>query len=138
MASYVEHVQYECSDLNILGKFYAEIFDWEIRGSGTENAIGRTYDWIHVGTQNTYIAFRTPYNNLEYDPNSRSYGDHLGIVVDDINQIKNRLEILDVKFIQKGNHPYRERIYIRDPDNNEVEIIQYKSQDMKKRNDYNL
>tara|TARA_B100000073_G_scaffold345068_1_gene353258 strand:- start:9425 stop:9958 length:534 start_codon:yes stop_codon:yes gene_type:complete len=138
MRSYVEHIQYECSDVIGIGQFYAYIFDWKIRGKGIENAIGRSYEWIHVGTENSYVAFRSPYNNQEYDKESRHYTDHFGIVVSNIDDVIDRIIALGMEYAVKENHRYRKRIYIKDPDGNEVEVIQYLSDIEEERNDYKI
>jgi catechol 2,3-dioxygenase-like lactoylglutathione lyase family enzyme len=138
MASYVEHIQYVCSDIEKMAAFYATVFDWPIRGRGTEVGPERTYDWVHIGTDESYVAFRTPYNGVLYDASMRSFNDHVGIVVDDLAVTIARLEALGGEYVRKGKHPYRDRIYARDPDNNEVEVICYRSSDPRQRNDYSI
>lgn len=138
MKSYVEHIQYECSDVELVGQFYAYIFDWKIRGHGIENAIGRTYEWIHVGTESSYVAFRSPYNHQSYDKSKRHYTDHFGIVVFNLDDVIERIINLGVEYALKENHRYRKRIYIKDPDGNEVEIIEYLSDKNEERNDYKI
>lgn len=138
MASYVEHIQYVCSNLDTMADFYAKVFQWPVRGRGTEVGPERTYDWVHIGTDESYVAFRTPYNGAPYDDSQRTHKDHVGIVVDDLDATIRRLDALGVDHIRKGTHPYRDRIYIRDPDGNEVEIICYRSADPRERNDYTI
>jgi len=135
MSCYVEHIQYECSDLDKMANFYAFVFDWPIRGSGTEVGPEKTYDWIHVGNDASYVSFRSPYNGKSYDKEQRHYTDHFGIVVSSLDDIIARLNLLGTEFIAKGDHPYRKRIYVKDPDGNEIEIIQYLSEFPSERND---
>lgn len=136
MASYVEHIQYVCSDLEEMAAFYCTIFQWKVRGRGRELGSRLNYDWIHVGDDESYVAFRTPYNGAKYEKAMRTEKDHVGIVVDDIDQVILRLDALKVEHVRKGTHPYRDRIYVVDPDKNEVEIICYRSNDPRQRNDY--
>ncbi len=56
----------------------------------------------------------------------------------DLDQVIGRLDSLGCAYRRKGNHPFRERIYIRDPDGNEIEIIHYLSAYPAERNDYDL
>lgn len=138
VAAYVEHIQYVCSDLDKMAAFYSSAFDWPVRGRGTEVGPDRTYDWVHIGTDDSYVAFRTPYNGVPYNPTMRTHHDHVGIVVDDLARTIEGLLALGVDFVRKGSHPYRDRIYIRDPDSNEVEIICYRSAHPRERNDYTI
>ena len=136
MDCYVEHIQYECSDLNRITAFYTSIFDWPVRGKGTEVGPEKTYDWVHIGSQQSYVSFRTPYNGAAYDKNLRHYTDHFGIVVRSLSDIITRLDAQGVEYTSKGDHPYRKRIYIKDPDGNEIEVIEYLSTISSERNDY--
>ena len=136
MASYVEHIQYVCSNLDKMAQFYSEVFKWEIRGRGSEVGSNLSYEWVHVGDDYSYVAFRTPYNGAEYEVTMHTQKDHVGIVVDDLEQTINLLNTLKVEYIRKGTHPFRDRIYILDPDKNEVEIVCYRTDDPHQRNDY--
>ena len=136
MASFVEHIQYECSDLDRMAQFYAQVFDWPIRGRGREVGPEKSYDWIHVGSDESYVSFRTPYNGKSYEKGERHYTDHFGVVVSDLDAVITRLDQIGTEHIPKGSHPHRKRIYIRDPDGNEIEIIQYLSEAPSERNDY--
>ena len=136
MASYVEHIQYVTPDLDALVEFYCFVFGWRLRGRGTEVAVDRTYQWVHVGTDDSYVAFRTPYNGAAYAPDMALRQTHFGVVVDDMAEITERLDRIGCNYRTKGNHPYRDRIYVRDPDENEIEIIRYRSDKPHERNDY--
>lgn len=138
MASVVEHIQYVCSDLDRMAAFYCAVFEWSVRGRGIEVGADRTYRWIHVGTDDSYVAFRTPYNNAPFSPSMRNHHDHVGIVVDDFEKTIERLNALSVPHVRKGNHPYRDRMYISDPDGNEIEIIYYRTTNLRERNDYTI
>lgn len=138
MDSYVEHIQYECSDLDRMAQFYAQVFDWPIRGRGREEGPEKSYNWIHVGTDESYVSFRTPYNGKTYEKAERHYTDHFGVVVGNLDTVITRLDQLGTEHTAKGDHPHRKRIYVRDPDGNEIEIIQYLSEVPSERNDYKI
>ena len=138
MVCYVEHIQYECSDLDQMTSFYSKVFDWHLRGSGTEIGPEKTYAWVHIGTDSSYVSFRSPYNGANYDISKRHYTDHFGVVVDNLSLIIDRLNKIGVEYTLKGDHPYRKRIYIKDPDGNEIEVIQYLSEEASERNDYSF
>jgi len=137
MTSHVEHVQYVCSNLDAMVGFYAHVFEWRLRGRGTEGGpLG--YDWVHIGTDESYVAFRTPYNGGAYADEAARRMDHVGIVVDDWGGFVARLEGLGWPYTVKGSHPFRRRLYLRDPDGNEIEVIAYSSGDPRQRNDYEI
>lgn len=137
MAAYVEHVQLVVSDLNAAERFYTTVFDWKVRGRGRERAADRSYDWIHVGTDETYLAFRTPYDGAAFREADRGYkGNHIGIVVEDAGPVLSRLATLHCAVRTAAAHPFRARYYFRDFDDNEIEIISYLSDRTSERNDY--
>lgn len=138
MASYLEHIQYVCSNLDAMVEFYTFVFDWPLRGRGTEVTPDRTYDWVHIGTDDSYVAFRTPYDGAPYTPDMGYRQNHFGIVVDNLEWVLARIEGLGLSYTIKGKHPYRSRAYVRDPDDYEIEIVYYHSQDARERNDYEI
>jgi len=138
MANYLEHVQYVCSNLDTMVNFYCHVFDWPLRGRGKEVTADRTYDWVHIGTDDSYVAFRLPYDGAAYSPDIGYRHNHIGIVVDDFERVLTHLEQLGVPVSIKGRHPYRSRAYFRDPDGYEVEVVHYHSNNPRKRNDYEI
>lgn len=137
MPAYVEHVQIVVSDLEKAERFYTTVFDWRVRGRGREVAADRSYDWIHVGTDESYIAFRTPYEGVPFDESHRGYkGNHIGIVVEAAESVLSRLAALGCMVRPAAPHPFRARYYVRDFDDNEIEIVIYFSERMSERNDY--
>lgn len=138
MANYLEHVQYVCPDLEAMVKFYGFVFDWPLRGRGKEVTPDRTYDWVHLGTDDAYVAFRTPYDGAAYSPEMGYQQNHIGIVVDDFETVLMRLEELGCPYAIKSPHPHRSRAYFRDPNDYEIEIVYYHSSDPSERNDYQI
>jgi catechol 2,3-dioxygenase-like lactoylglutathione lyase family enzyme len=136
MANYLEHVQYVCSNLDTMVNFYCYVFDWPLRGRGKEVTTDRTYDWVHIGTDDSYVAFRSPYDGVPYSPDMGYRHNHIGIVVDDFERVLTRLEQLGAPVSIKGQHPFRSRAYFKDPDGYEVEVVHYHSNDPGERNDY--
>ena len=137
MNNYIEHFQFVVSDLDQSVRFYTHVFGWVVRGRGREIAADRVYDWVHVGTDTSYIALRTPYNGEPFDEDMRGYkGNHIGIVTDDLDRLLNRIQELGRPVRRTADHPYRIRCYVRDYDDNEIEIIHYLTNTMSERNDY--
>jgi catechol 2,3-dioxygenase-like lactoylglutathione lyase family enzyme len=137
MHSYVEHVQYVVSDLEAAIRFYSTVFGWTVRGRGHEQAQDRSYEWVHIGTDTSYMAFRTPYDGEPFTEGIRGYkGNHIGIVTDSPEEVLSRLKDFGCTIRTATGHPYRLRYYARDFDDNEIEIIHYLSDRMSERNDY--
>jgi catechol 2,3-dioxygenase-like lactoylglutathione lyase family enzyme len=138
MANYLEHVQYVCSNLDTMVDFYGRVFGWSLRGRGKEVTTEKTYDWVHVGTDDSYLAFRSPYDGTAYSPEMGYRDNHIGIVVDDFERVLTHLDQMGVPVTVKARHPYRSRAYFRDPDGYEVEVIHYHSNNPRERNDYGI
>ncbi|MES2207367.1 MAG: VOC family protein [Pseudomonadota bacterium] len=137
MATYVEHMQLLVSDISRTEKFYTTIFpDWSVRGQGREVGGSKKYEWIHIGTPSTYLSFRTHYEGqIEEQAKAERVSNHIGIVVDDIEMIISTLKQIGGEVIL-SKHPHRVRVYTRDPDGYEIEIIQYLSDKDSEKNDY--
>ncbi|RVK41412.1 VOC family protein [Sinorhizobium meliloti] len=136
---YVEHVQIVVSNLATAEAFYSKVFGWSVRGRGRECAADRTYDWIHIGTDTSYMAFRTPYNGAAFNDSHRGHsGNHVGIVVGNLAGIMRALDELGVQIRCAKPHPHRARLYFRDFDGNEIEVVEYFSEAPEDRNDYTL
>ena len=139
MANYLDHVQYVCSDLDTMVNFYCYDFcltpAWARVRSDPRTGL---YDWVHVGTDDSYVAFRSPYDGAAYSPDMGYRHNHIRIVLDDFERVLTRLEQLGVPVSIKEQHPYRSRAYFRDPDGYEVEVVHYHSNDPRERNDYEI
>jgi len=64
---------------------------------------------------------------------------HLAYEVDDVESLRVRLKSAEYRDSTVPNaHPHRKRVYFYDPEGNDWEFVQYLSQDLAKRNDYEL
>jgi catechol 2,3-dioxygenase-like lactoylglutathione lyase family enzyme len=113
--------------------------EFHIRHEGTNTQSGR---WVHVGTDDTYIAL----NEANQDPTDRRQPysgkpglNHLGYEVEDVEAL--RLRMVDAGYRDStipNDHPHRRRVYFYDPEGNDWEFVQYLSANPDDRNDYNL
>ena len=136
VVTYVEHAQLLVDDLDVTEAFYLAVFpDWRVRARGREIGL-RPYSWIHVGTTDSYLAFRMAYEGrTETRARVETLSNHIGIVVEDIPATIERLRSRGVDYTV-NDHPYRVRVYTRDPDGYELELVQYKTENPELRHDY--
>ncbi|QHL89876.1 hypothetical protein GVO57_02355 [Sphingomonas changnyeongensis] len=136
MTAYLEHVQYVAPDLDALIGFYTRLFDWRLRGRGHERAADRSYDWVHIGDDQSYLAFRSPYDGADYGPDLALRQTHIGVVVLDLAAVIDRARAEGAQVTLKPPHPSRLRAYLRDPAGHEIELVQYLTADPRARHAY--
>ena len=135
----LEHANLHVNHFEEAVRFLQTAFpDFEIRRQGLND--GRR--WMHIGTADTYIALneatkesadlKSPYDGL---PGIN----HLGYEVDDVDAIRERLSAAGFRdSTYPNNHPHRRRVYFYDADGNDWEFVQYLTDDVALRNDYDL
>ena len=135
----LEHANVSVRDVDQSVRFLQAAFpEFSIRREGLHN--GRR--WMHIGTQDTYIALNeaTAEASEQWIPYSGKPGlNHLGFEVDDVEALRERLTAAGFRdSTYPNNHPHRRRVYFYDADGNDWEFIEYLSNDPAERNDYNL
>ncbi|PWW40317.1 hypothetical protein DFO83_102135 [Idiomarina loihiensis] len=144
MGTYLEHYNVTVSDIEFATEFFLTVFpDFQIRGEGIieEEIDGSLYKtkWRHVGTESHYLALQSTPNNLPLKENKYNYFNHLGFVVGDINSTLEQFTLMGYgKHRIDDSHPYRTRAYIYIFDTLILELVQYKSDEFDKMNDYAL
>lgn len=135
----IEHANIIVRDINATARFLQTAFPaFEIRREGN-HATGR---WMHIGTDNTYIAL----NEASAEPaeawvpySGKPGINHIGCEIDDAEALRERMRATGYKdSTVPNNHPYRKRVYFYDPDGNDWEFVQYFTDDPAKRNDYEI
>ena len=132
---YLEHANITVSNLEESIQFFQTAFPhFRIRGGGNGMR-----EWVHLGDDNTYVALNqakedTPGNDKNYD---RIGINHIGFVVDDVEQIADNLLKKGYKRdFPKEVEKFRVRDYFADTDGNQFEFVQYLSEDPAERNLY--
>jgi catechol 2,3-dioxygenase-like lactoylglutathione lyase family enzyme len=136
MNMYLEHANLTVRNLDRAVRFLRTALpEVRIRGKG----VGLHGPWLHIGTDESYLA-------LEEASQDRGglwarYADpgvnHLGFVVEDADGVRKRLRDAGYREgIEVPDHPFRQRVYFFDDDDNEFEFVQYRSTDPAERNDY--
>jgi catechol 2,3-dioxygenase-like lactoylglutathione lyase family enzyme len=140
MAFRLEHANICVGDIEPVMRFLKTAFpEFRIRGEGKSRDGTR---WVHVGTNDTYIALGQAKadSKRRWMPYSGEPGvNHLAYEVDDVESLRARLKAAGFQESTVPNtHPHRKRVYFYDPDGNDWEFVQYYSQDPAERNDYEL
>jgi catechol 2,3-dioxygenase-like lactoylglutathione lyase family enzyme len=133
---YLEHANITVNDLQEAIKFFQTAFPhFKIRGGGKNMR-----EWIHIGDDDTYIAInQAKQGDLKTDKNYDRIGiNHLGFVVQDVEEIANNL----LRNGYKRDYPkqveqFRIRDYFADADGNQYEFVQYLSEVVLEKNSYN-
>lgn len=133
----LEHANLIVRDIDGMVKFLETAFpEFSVRGGGTNNGSR----WLHVGTDNTYIALSEARNepSERWQPYTGKPGlNHLGYEVDDVNAVRCRLAAAGYRDSTVPNdHRHRKRVYFYDPEGNDWEFVQYFSEKVAERNEY--
>ena len=140
MAPRLEHANLNVRDVEAMLRFLRTAFpEFALRAEGTDS---KGQHWVHVGTDDCYLALTEAAGDSErtWVP----YGDepgvnHLCFVVDDAEAVRERLAAAGyTDSTPENNHPHRKRVYFYDPEGNDWEFLQYLSEEVAERNDYEL
>lgn len=122
---FIEHVNLTVADLERSIDFYATVFGFEVRWRGTSSD-GKPA--AHIGDDQQYLALFQA-REIDDPPAPRKSYDrvgfnHFGYVVDDLDDLKERLAKLEVGMTEQRYDPGR-HVYFMDPDGIEIEAVQY-------------
>ena|SRR5437763_15927240 len=119
----IEHVNLTVSDLDRSIAFYCDLLDLQVRWKGP---IDGERLGAHVGDDRCYLAL---FQAAADGPVEQDYGrpgiNHFGFVVDDLEEARRRLGRLGATVHFEPVYEPGRRIYFRDPDGIEVELVQY-------------
>jgi len=139
MTTRMEHANLHVRHFDDAVRFLSTAFpDFKVRSESTQDGLR----WMHIGTDETYIALNETRQNG--DSGSAPYSgkpgvNHLGYEVDDVDALRERLTAAGFKdSTYPNNHPHRKRVYFYDTDGNDWEFVQYFTDDISLRNDYDL
>ena len=140
MAIRLEHANISVKDIDETIRFLQTAFhSFRIRRDETGPDGSR---WVHIGTDDSYIAV----NQASEDPaeawkpySGKPGVNHLGFEVDDAEAVRLRLKAAGYRDSTYPNaHPHRRRVYFYDAEGNDWEFVQYLSNSVSERNDYDL
>jgi len=118
----LEHVNLTVADMDRSVAFYTRLFDiaprWEGHTAGGSRA-------IHLGTDAWYLAlFEGAPGEVPINYTRVGYN-HFGVVVDDLEAMKARVEALGGTIHMETDEEPGKRAYCYDPDGFEIEMIEY-------------
>lgn len=123
----LEHANVTVTDPDASAALLCRLFDWKVRWEGASMDVGRT---VHVGSDESYIALYTQPNVKSADVNSyatQGQMNHLGVVVDDLNDIRQRVTGEGLIITSEADYEPGKRFYFDTPDGIEIEVVSYHS-----------
>lgn len=135
----LEHANLVVADIAATLDFVQTAFpEWKIRGKGEMSWHGEPRNWVHVGTDETYLTLNDDGDGENRDLSGHTPGlAHLGFVVEDLDAVVSRLQakgyVID---IEGAEHPFRKNVYFLDPAGFQFEFVEYLSDKPSERNLY--
>jgi catechol 2,3-dioxygenase-like lactoylglutathione lyase family enzyme len=121
----LEHVNLVVTDPRRTADLLERVFDWHTRCSGPAMLDG---SFIHVGSDDTYIALYTRPEVVD-EPYSHGYDRpamaHIGILVDDLDNIAQRVATEGIETFSHDEVPPGRRFYFVDHDGLCYEVASY-------------
>ncbi|MGF1567659.1 MAG: VOC family protein [Nodosilinea sp.] len=121
-----EHVNLTCKSLEATQAFYQTLFpDWYMRAEGTTPE-GRR--WVHFGNDQLYLALNDEPQAVRHQKLYEDVGiNHIGLVIDNGEKLLFWLEAKGIEHYTMSSPETRYRIYVTDPDGNEIEFVEYEA-----------
>lgn len=120
----IEHVNLTVSNPERSARMAETLFGWKERWRGAARDGGFT---IHVGSDQSYLAFFTGANGIHAD--ARYPGgeplNHVAIQVDDLDTVEERVVAHGLQPFAHGDYEPGRRFYFLDADGIEYEIVSY-------------
>ncbi len=142
MQSKVEHMNITVGDLSTTLNFLQTALpDFKIRGEGDSESNSKPYHWIHVGSNDSYIALQafTGKNVSITERYSDVGSNHVGFVVEQMEPLLQRMKGIGYTPISDNqDHPHRRRVYFETNDGLEWEFIEYFGDTEHQNNDYTM
>lgn len=136
---FIEHLNLVVTNLENSLQFYQSAFpDWTVRGGGRDEWHGKARQWLHFGDDQQYLALSDHGEGANRDLSGHTPGlAHFAFVVNHLEGVIQRLGSAGFTPSHFGNPTdYRRNVYFIDPDGFEVEFVQYDSDLIAQRNDY--
>lgn len=120
-----EHINLSCHDIDQTRAFYQMLFpNWYVRAEGMNNGSR----WMHFGDRQFYLALNdAPALERTHQLYETIGMNHVGFVIKDGDKMKAQLEANGIEYYTMSAPETKHRIYVTDPDGNEIELVEYQS-----------
>ena len=119
----IEHVNVTVRDPDRAATLMNALFGWQVRWSGASLNGGRT---VHVGSDDHYLALYTPQGGVRDEDFAKGQPlNHVGILVDDLDEVEQRVVAAGLRPFNHGDYDPGRRFYFLDPDGTEYEVVSY-------------
>ena len=82
--------------------------------------------WMHFGNNQFYLALNDAPNEERVHSIYENIGiNHVGFIIDDGEMMKSQLEKNRIDYYTMTAPETKHRIYVTDPDGNEIELVEY-------------
>jgi catechol 2,3-dioxygenase-like lactoylglutathione lyase family enzyme len=118
-----EHINLACQNIEVSKKFYQTIFpDWYVRAEGVFNGDR----WMHFGNDQFYLALNNYPGQQRVHQAYENIGvNHVGFVIKDGEAMTKLLDDENIEYYTMTAPETKHRIYVNDPDGNEIELVEY-------------
>jgi predicted enzyme related to lactoylglutathione lyase len=126
----LEHLNLVVRDIPAAIAFYQAAFPhWHQRDSGTSEWSGKSRRWVHFGDDYQYLTFNDNGVGDNRDLAGHQTGlAHFAFVCTNLDALKERLAQAGFSPAKAGaDEPHRKNIYYIDPNDFEVEFVEYLS-----------
>jgi len=141
MDGQLEHTNITVVDTDRTIEFLTTAFPhFRVRGGGGREHGTWKKKWCHLGTDDFYIAIEEPTiaKKTPRQATEQTGINHVGFVVDDVQEIVEKMTAAGYRGAMAEEHPFRKRLYVTDGDGITWEFVEYLSDDPADRNDYSL
>lgn len=118
-----EHANLSCKNIDASARFYQTLFpDWYVRAEGESQGCR----WMHLGDRQFYLALNhEPTLERTHELYDTIGINHLGFVIQDGEKMQARLDANGIEYYTMSAAETKFRIYVSDPDGNELELVEY-------------
>jgi catechol 2,3-dioxygenase-like lactoylglutathione lyase family enzyme len=111
-----------------------------VRGGGETDHGDWADRWVHLGTDELYVALNetTLVRKVERNSREETGTNHVGFIVDNVEELTRKYEAAGFKCAPIDEPPARKRLYVTDHDALTWEFVEYLSADPAVRNDYSV
>ena len=118
----IEHINKVCQNLETTLQFYKILFpDWFVRAREESDNLS----WVHFGNHRFYISLYGRRDASKSIPLNTGNIDHIGFVIEDGKKMMAVLEANRVEYFVEDSPETKYRIYVTDPDNTGLELVEY-------------